>query len=41
MGLVDRLPIAWLNLACTLVGVLLYISPIAALPMALGLRSVN
>ncbi|MGV2837426.1 hypothetical protein, partial [Pseudomonas shirazensis] len=33
IGLVDRLPTPWLYLACALVGVPLYISPIAALPI--------
>lgn len=37
MGLVDRLPGAWLYLACALVGVPLYISPIAALPIGFAL----
>ncbi|WP_454869043.1 permease [Pseudomonas farris] len=37
MSLVDRLPAGWLYLACALVGVPLYISPIAALPIGFAL----
>lgn len=37
MGLVDQLPVAWLYLACALIGVPLYISPIAALPIGFAL----
>ncbi|AJG16536.1 hypothetical protein RK21_05028 [Pseudomonas plecoglossicida] len=37
IGLVDRLPTPWLYLACALVGVPLYISPIAALPIGFAL----